>query len=246
MLRRIYFVRGAGSRSLYLSDPVFQGVIRAIFSGCTVVFDTNGNRSHFLSEFFASDLVYMNLHNAVGTMELIIGNGDKVSVAEFQRAYNDRHRPRNPALVIVGGCQSVGNPAGDLPGALGFPGSRRAFIGFRSNVAGFAADPYFRVFLAHWVQPRPDGTQRTQTEAREDAGSFIERQLTNQSEIAKLRGKSSLEIQEDIGGAAVVSRFGGIAQRAVLNQGAPETKHIGDIGNQFEIIGNPCLRVTDV
>lgn len=246
MLQRIYFVRGADIQSQYLSDPGFQGVIRTIFSGCTVVFDTNGNQSYFLRQFFASDLVYMNVHNAVNTMALIIGNGDRVSVAEFQQAYNDRHRPRNPALVIVGGCQSVGNPAGDLPGCLGFPGSSRAFIGFRSNVAGFAIDPYFRVFLAHWVKPRPDGKRRTLIEARDDAASFITRQLTNQSELANLRGKDSLTIQDDLGAAAVVQRFGGIAQRAVRNQGAPPTRNIGDIGNQFEIIGNRFLRVTDV
>jgi hypothetical protein len=246
MLPRIYFVRGAGSRSQYLSDPVFQGVIRTIFSGCTVVFDTNGNRSHFLREFFASDLGYMTLHNAVRAMELIIGNGDRVSVAEFQQAYNDRHRPRNPALVIVGGCQSADNTAGDLPSCLGFPGSSRAFIGFRSNVAGFAIDPYFRVFLAHWVKPRPDGSRRTLIEARDDAGSFIRRQLANQSELANLRGKNSLEILDDLGDAAVVQRFSGIAQRFAQNQGAPRTRDIGDIGDQFAIIGNRFLRVTDV
>lgn len=246
MLQRIYFLKGFDNRSQYLSDLGFQGIIRTIFSGCTVVFDTHGDKPHFLSAFFASDLVYMSLHNAVGAMELIIGNKERVSVGEFQQAYNDRHRPRNPALVIVSGCQSVDNAAGDLPGCLGFRGSSRAFIGFRSNVAAFAADPYFRVFLAHWMKPRPDGRQRTLIEARDDAGSFIQRQLDNQGEIAKLRGKTSLGIMEDLGDAAVVQRFSGPIQWSLKKQGAPLTRNIGDIGNQFEIIGNPLLRVTDV
>lgn len=186
-MKTAYFVKGAGSLSK-LTEPAFQNALKSIFNGYNIVFDTGNNKSAFLRQFFQSHFVYLSVHNVIGAMNLIVGNGDRVSIAEMKDACQKVSASQGPKLVIVVGCQTVKNPAGDLAAAIGIevPTSGRAFIGFSWNVFGNAADAYFRVFLAHWMKPRPDGRQRTLTEARDDAKAFMDRMLKNQEEIGAL------------------------------------------------------------
>lgn len=248
-MKKLYFVKGAGAASI-LADPEFQQVFRAIGAGHNVVFDTSHDRTFFLNQFFQSHLVYLSLHNAVGRMELVVGNGDRVTLADLASAPRPGAQGgRMPVLVIATGCQTIHNPAGDLAAAIGIQNgtSKRAFIGFTRNVIGNAGDRYFRVFLAHWLKPGPTGAYRTLREAQEAAGAFMKRQLALQKEVADLGGAmDALRVPEKMGPKAGVRVLPGSVRIAASLDGAPWTPSDATIGKQFAIVGDVSLRATDL
>lgn len=264
-MKTAYFVKGNRSLSK-LTEPGFQKVFQSIFHNYTVVFDTSNNKSAFLTQFFQSDFAYLNVHNSPGTMNLTIANGDRVSLEEIKGACQKIPVFQRPKLVIVVGCQTVNNPAGNLASAIGIEAttSKRAFIGFSWNVFGAAADAYFRMFLAHWMKPRPYGRQRTLTEARYDTEAFMNRQMKTQEEIKALKPNINIfdvpEVAEP-GLLLEVNSYDFLPQVALWGSNlspkritrsieaifnAPMTPSDASIGDQFTIIGDLALRASDL
>lgn len=241
-MKSVYLMKGQGASSI-LSEPAFQNVFKAIFAGYTVELDLTGNKAHFLAKFFSSNLAYLSLHNATSRMELKVANGDMVSVADMGAAFKARNLPL-PGLVIVTGCQTVGNAAGDLAGALGISNgsAKRALIGFARNVVGNASDRFFRFFLAHWVHARKDGTCRTLAEARKDAQDFMKRMM---SPIPDTKA-DAFGVPEAFGGVAGVRAYPFSMKLGARVSGAPWTNNDADIGNQFKTVGNDHLKVHDL
>jgi hypothetical protein len=175
----VYMVKGQGAVSI-LDDRDYQNVFRnAIFAGHNLTIDLTGGSASFLSTFMNSNLVYLSLHANPNVW--VIGSGERIGHVELIRSYKATRK--GPGLVIVTGCSTLASDTKvNFPGAIGIqPGARkRAYIGFRTFTPGLFADRYFRVFMAQWLKPRPNGSYLTLEEARVEAKSFIQRMLQNQ------------------------------------------------------------------
>ena len=182
----VYMVRGKGAVSI-LDKPAYQNVFKTIFQKQNLTIDLTGGKEAFLGKFFAGDLIYLSLHSNPG--KLVVANGDGVEVADLLKAY--RKAGRGPGLVIVTGCQTIRRDGlkVNLQSAMGIKNGEkgRAFIGYKTFAPGMFSDRYFRVFLASWQKPKPDGNYRTLAETVPYARDFIRRML-------KLQGPHTGEI----------------------------------------------------
>jgi hypothetical protein len=175
----IYMAKGKNAVSI-LDDADYQNVFRnGIFAGHRFKLDLTSSKASFLSSFFSSNLVYLSLHSNPNVW--VVGNGDRVEIVDLIRGY--KAAGKGPGLVIVTGCSTVQTDTKvNFPASIGIqPGTRkRAYIGYKTFTPGLFSDRYFRVFMAHWIKPKSDGSYRTLEEARVDAKAFIQRQLSLQ------------------------------------------------------------------
>lgn len=175
----VYMVRGKGAVSI-LDNIKYRNVFKTgMFANHSLKIDLTSGKTAFLKEFFASDLVYLTLHSNPNVW--VVGNGDPVDVQDLSKAY--KAAGKGPGLVIVTGCSTIQtNAKVNFPAAIGIqPGTRkRAYIGYQKCTLGVYSDRYFRVFMALWLKPKPNGLYRTLEETRPEAKAFIKRQISLQ------------------------------------------------------------------
>lgn len=212
-----------------LKAEAFRNVFKSIFSDQALTISTETSGSEFLNGFVSSDIVYVNVHSNPGVM--VAGNGDRLTVPDFANAY--QAQGNGPALAIVTGCKTIDvTRAESFPDAIGIGGgsTKRAFIGFKTVVFGAVSDRYFRVFLAHWMKPKDDGSYRTLVEARDDARAFI-------IHILDLTKPNNDFSPSELVFGGPTAKPGPLMKFSMLE---------ANIANQFEIVGDASLRLTDL
>ena len=215
--RTIYFMRGKGASSL-LPETDYQAMLRNLFKADKVVFDLDGGRAQFLSQFFAADIAYLSLH--ASETKLKVGNGDVVEAADLQRAY--QQAGKGPTLTIVAGCNTTKDSPllVNIPESIGIGAGKRAYIGFHTPVVGFYADRFFRFFFPHWVNPAPGGSYRTLVEAGTAAHDFID------ARVKAAAGSADRTVKPGVLGAA---------------QPQDKLAH-----GSYDVLGNRGLRISDI
>jgi hypothetical protein len=219
--RTVYFMRGSGAASL-LADERYQNILRGLYKGDRLTFDFTCTREQFLSRFFKADIAYLSLH--ASETKLKVGSGEIVESEHLQAAFVAAGRA--PRLTIVVGCRTTKDSdlSVNVPQAVGIGSGRHqnAYIGFNRPIIGHNADRFFRFFMPHWVNPAPDGSYRSLTDARDATVDFLTRRFASQRE-AKSAGST-------------------------VDQGDLTRTQQQDInaGRAFDILGNGDLRANQV
>ena len=174
---KVYIVHGKGSNT-ELKFDYFKDVLKqSTFKHHDVDIDATSGRAQFFPKLFGSHIAYLSLHANPG--KWVIPSGEHILPDAVQAACAAAKTKTGPRLIVVTGCETIKNGASRFAAALGIgdPKRKRAYIGYDTYVQGNSVDKYFRVFLALWRNPKPDGTQRTLEQTRAAAKALVKRMV---------------------------------------------------------------------